>query len=111
MPSKNLNLDLAAARLEGLAPMPANIEALRTEKLMLDKQKEIIDARLAEIKAAVGNELETEGLNGFILNGKVHARLTKGTRTTVDGKRLKDELPHIYPQYLKVTPYQSITIN
>lgn len=111
MPSKNLNLDLAAALLEGLAPMPTNIEQLRTEKLMIDKQKEILEARLAEIKAEVGQELEANGLNGFILNGKVHARLTKGTRTTVDGKKLKDEMPHIYPQYLKVTPYQSVTIN
>jgi predicted phage-related endonuclease len=101
----------AAAELEGLAPMPEDLIALRAEKLLIDQEKDKLEARLREIKDTFGDRLTADGLQGYILNGKVKARRSPGTRTSVDGKRLKEELPHIYQNFLKTTPYVSINIS
>lgn len=100
-----------AQMAEGLAPMPEDLVALRQEKLELDDQIDALNARKEEIKDIFGEKLKDEGLVGFMLHGKVHARRSNRTRTDVDRKRLKDELPEVYKNYLKTTSYVSITIN
>lgn len=96
---------------EGLAPMPEDLIALRQEKLELDEKLDELAARKREIQDTFGERLQDAGLVGFMLHGKVHARRKNGTRTDVDRKRLKDELPEVYANYLKTTEYVSITIN
>ena len=100
-----------AAELEGLVKMPADLVTLRKEKLELDEKIDELTARKNEIRDEFGKRLEADNLVGFILNGKVHARLKHNTRTSVDSKKLKDELPDVYKNYLKTVPYTSVTIN
>lgn len=100
-----------AAELEGLAPMPADLIELREEKLALDKQIEELEGRKNEIKEIFGKRLEADGMQGFLLHGKVHARVTYGTRHGVDSKKLKEKMPHIWAQFMKITKYRSVTIN
>lgn len=103
--------ELEAQLNEGLAPMPAEMIALREESNVLKEQIDALTARRNEIKEIFGKHLEDEGLQGFLLNGKVHARVTYGTRTTVDSKELKEKMPHIWKKFLKTTKYTSITVN
>lgn len=95
---------------EGLLPMPADLVPLRERKLELDKIKGELEAELKEIKDAFGERLDKDAAQAYVLHGKVHARRSPGTRTTVDGKKLKEEKPAIYKAYLKTTEYVSINI-
>lgn len=106
-----MTIDMHAALEEGLAPMPEDMVSLREEKLLLDKEIELLTARKEEIKAAFADRLKEEGLQGFILHGKVHARVSEVTTNRVDSKRLKEEMPHVWKQYLKATISRRITIN
>jgi predicted phage-related endonuclease len=103
--------ELLAAELEGIAPMPADLIPLREEKLLVDKQLEELAARKKEIQEEFGKRLKEDGMVGYLLHAKVHARRSEHTRTSVDSKKLKDEMPHIYKNYLKVTAYTSVTVN
>lgn len=107
----NYTLDPDAALAEGLAPMPADLVSLRNESLSLSAEIDRLTARRDEIKASFSKRLEEDGLKGYILDGKVHARITQGNRSTIDSKQLRDAMPHIYAQYLRITPYTSIKIN
>lgn len=100
-----------AAALEGLAKMPEDLIPLREEKIALDEQIDALTARKKEIQDTFGKRLDERGLVGFLLNGKVHARVTVGTRTGIDGKKLKDEKPSIWKKYLKTTAYRSVRID
>lgn len=100
-----------AALLEGLAPMPADLVALRNEKVALDDQVSLLNERLREIKDTFADRLHADNLVGYTLGSKVKARESHGTRTTVDSKQLKAEMPHIWAKYSKTTPYTSIRID
>lgn len=103
--------EVEAAVLEGLAPMPEDLVPLRNRANELKEQiDQLTDARNS-IKEIFGKRLEAESLQGFVLNGKVHARVSHGTRNSIDTKRLKAERPDIWAQYLKVTKYKSVTVN
>lgn len=99
-----------AALDEGLAPMSDEVKALRMEKLAIDEQMDALRDRLTSIKSAVDEHMHNDGVVGYTLGGKVKARKSHGTRTSVDGKRLKEELPAVWSNYLKTTEYVSITI-
>lgn len=103
--------ETAAAELEALAPMPADLVPLREEKRQLDDQLEILNARVHDIKEIFGKRLEEDGKQGYILHGKVHARVSYGTRHGVDSKKLKEQLPHIWQQFMKITKYRSVHVN
>jgi hypothetical protein len=98
--------EVAAAEAEGLLPMPTDLVPLRDEKLALDKAIEELNGRLKEIKDTFGKRLTDDGAQAYLLNGKVHARRSPGTRHSVDSKKLKAERP----DYLKTTQYVSINI-
>ena len=100
-----------AAALEGLAPMPADLIPLREEKRQLDEQLEVLNNRVSEIKETFGKRLEEAGLQGFLLNGKVHARVSHGTRHTIDSKKLKEQMPHIWERFMRATKYRSIRVD
>lgn len=103
--------ELQAQLDEGLAPMPEDMVELREESRSLKEQIDALTARRNEIKDLFGERLEAEGLQGFLLHGKVHARVTYGTRTSVDSKELKAQMPHIWKRFLKTTSYRSVTID
>lgn len=109
---KNLTQEeLDAAELESIVPMPEDLIPLRQEKLALDAQLEVLEARKKEIQEIFGKRLDEMGKVGFILHGKVHARVSQGTRSDIDKKKLKEQMPHIYAQFLKVIKYRSIRIS
>jgi predicted phage-related endonuclease len=103
--------ELAAAELEGIKPMPEDLVELREESNTLREEIDKLTARRNEIKDTFGKRLEQDAAQGYVLNGKVHARVTYGTRHTVDSKELKAKMPHIWSKFLKVTKYRSITVN
>lgn len=103
--------EIAAAELEALAPMPADLIPLREEKRQLDDQLEILNARVTEIKETFAKRLEEEGKQGYLLHGKVHARVSHGTRTGIDSKKLKEQMPHIWERFVKVTKYRSVRVD
>lgn len=105
------HVDETAAALEGLAVMPAHLIPLRDEFLSLKDQLDKLEARKNEIRDIFGEELKAGGFQGFLLYGKVHARRSPVTNTTVDGKKLKDKMPHIWKEFIKVTNSVRVTIN
>jgi predicted phage-related endonuclease len=102
-------IDFDAALAEGLAPMPDHLIPLRDEYLSLKDEKDSLAERQDEIKAAFDAALKDDGLQGFILYGKVHARRSDVTNTRVNAKLLKEKMPHIYSKFLTVT--KSVRIN
>lgn len=103
--------EIEAALEEGIAPMPEDLIPLRDEMKALKAQLEVMKAREQEIKDTFGKRLAEAGLKGYLLHGKVHARISFGTRTTVDSKELKEKMPHIWQQFLKVTKYTSVRVD
>lgn len=102
--------EVEAQELEGLAPMPPELVALRERKLEIDKLMGDLKEELDGIKGKVDEELTARGLQGFTLHGAVKARKSPGTRSSVDAKKLKEEMPAVYQKYLRVTKYFSIRI-
>lgn len=103
--------ELAAALDEGLAPMPAHLIPLRTRAIKLKEQIDKLTAERNEIKEIFGKELDDAGLQGFVLHGKVHARVSHGTRTQIDSKLLKEKMPQVWKRFLKTTKYRSVTVS
>ena len=105
------HVDLVAALEEGLAPMPAHLIPLRDESNDLKEQIEALTARRDEIKDIFSKTLESNGLQGFLLNGKVHARRSKVTNTRLDAKKLKEEHPLLHAKYVIITQSVRVVIN
>lgn len=103
--------ELEAALDEGLAPMPAHLIPLRQRAIKLKEQIDKLTAERNEIKEIFGKELDEAGLQGFVLHGKVHARVSHGTRTMVDSRELKAKMPQVWKRFLKTTKYRSVTVN
>lgn len=104
-------IDVDAAALEGLAIMPAHLIPLRDEFLNLKEQIDVLEARRDEIKEAFDTELRDNNLQGFILHGKVKSRRSDVTNTRLDARALKEKLPAIYAQYVKITKSVRLTIS
>jgi predicted phage-related endonuclease len=104
-------VDTEAALAEGLAPMPAHLIPLRDESNELKEQIDKLQERRDEIKSIFGKTLESEGLQGFILHGKVHARRSSVTSTNVDAKRLKTERPDVWAEFIRVVKSVRVTVN
>ncbi len=103
--------ELEAAALEGIIDMPDDLIALRNEKLALGEEIDRLTSRKKEITDAFGERLKSEGMQGFILYGKVHARRSEVSTSRVDSKKLKDEMPHLHAKYLKVTKSVRVVVN
>lgn len=96
---------------EGILPMPEDLVPLREEMVALKAQLEVMHSREKDIKDTFGKRLTEVGAKGFLLNGKVHARITFGTRTGVDSKSLREQMPHIFQKYMKITKYTSVKVD
>lgn len=71
------------------------------------KQALEMDLKAKEVKQVLKEKMEEYGITGFE-NDYLKVTYTKPTtRTTVDSKRLKDELPDIYEEYSKTSNVSS----
>jgi len=109
-PGITLN-EAEAAAAEGIAAMPADLVALRNEKIQLDEQISALEARKKEIRDIFGARLESMGLQGFSLNGKVHARRSEVHTTRLDSGKLKEKHPKIWAAFAKVTDSVRVVID
>jgi hypothetical protein len=105
------HVDMAAALLEGLAPMPAHLIPLRDESNALKEQIDALTERREKIKETFGKTLEADGLQGFILHGKVHARVSYVTNNRVDTKELRAKRPDVFQEFLVTTKSKRVTVN
>ena len=105
------HVEVEAALLEGLAEMPADLIPLRNEFLANKEAADALKARQDEIKSTFADKLVEEGLQGFLLHGKVHARRSEVTNTRIDSNALKEKLPHIWQQFVKTTKSVRVTVN
>ncbi len=71
------------------------------------KLKDEMDLKEKEFKQSLKDAMELTGKTKFIANG-LCASIKSGTvRTSLDSKRLKEELPDIYEEYSKTSPVAS----
>lgn len=106
-----LTTEQTAALEEGLAEMPAELIEKREEFLVLKEQRDEINDQMSKIKDAFGDALKDQGLQGFLLHGKVHARRSEVITNRVDSGELKAKMPHIWKRFLKVSKSVRITVN
>jgi predicted phage-related endonuclease len=105
------HVDMQAALAEGLAPMPAHLIPLRDESNDLKEQIDKLTERRDKIKEIFGKTLVAEGHQGFLLNGKVHARVSNVTNNRVDTKALREKRPDVFQEFLVTTKSQRIVVN
>ena len=98
-----------AAAAEALAPMPADLVALRERKLKLAEQRDLLNEQIDEIKGIFATRLVEDGLQGYVLAGKVHARRSLVRTSRLDSKKLKEKHPRIFAAFQTVT--ETVRIN
>ncbi len=100
-----------AALNEGLAPMPEDLLQLRDEWIVLKDQIDMLNERKDEIKVIISKRLEDDGLQGYTWGGKVRARISSVTTPRLDSKKLKETMPHIWNQFIKITKSERFTMD
>ena len=75
------------------------------------KLKEEMDLKEKEIKQQLMDAMEKVGVKSWAFNG-IYAEIKHvDGKTTIDSKRLKEELPDVYQEYSKKgDPYNSFTL-
>lgn len=71
------------------------------------KTKDAFDLKDKEFKQQLKDAMEQVGMKKFIMNGLCAVVKDGTTRTTLDSKRLKLELPDIYGEYSKTSEVAS----
>ena len=95
--------DLVKIENNEIVVKPEVIEQFKSFK----KIKDEMDLKEKEFKQQLKDQMEQLGIKKFIING-LSAVIKDGTiRTTLDSKRLKEELPDIYEEYSKTTEVAS----
>jgi predicted phage-related endonuclease len=74
-----------------------NFQKLKAEMDLIEK----------DLKQQLKDKMEEVGLKKFIVNGLCATIKNATTRTTLDSKKLKEELPDIYEEYSKTTEVAS----
>lgn len=72
-----------------------------------EKFKEEMDLKEKEFKQALKDKMEELGIEKFCINGLSAVVRKATTRTSIDSKKLKEELPDIYEEYSKTTDVSS----
>ncbi|MCI8575832.1 MAG: hypothetical protein HFI09_05115 [Bacilli bacterium] len=72
-----------------------------------EKMKVEMDLMQKELKQQLKDKMDSLGIKKFIANGLCATIKSATTRTTLDGKKLKEELPGIYEEYTKVSDVAS----
>lgn len=96
-------IEQEAALLEGLAEMPADLVSLRRRRLALKERKDKIQQEMDDIRDTFAERLEAEGLQGYMLSGKVKARRSEVTTHRADTNILKTKYPKIWAAVMKTT--------
>ncbi len=71
------------------------------------KQKDEMDLKEKQFKQELKDQMEKLGIKKFIINGLSAVIKDGSTRTTLDSKKLKEELPDIYDEYSKTSEVAS----
>lgn len=100
-----------AALEEGYAPMPEDLKVDRERRLAIKQEIEQLEGEYAEIRERFLQRMDQDGVRGYLLNGKVHARIKTVVRQTVDSKALKTKMPHIWKQFVKTSETRSVNID
>jgi predicted phage-related endonuclease len=74
-----------------------NFQKIKAEMDLIEK----------DLKQQLKDKMEEVGLKKFIVNGLCATIKNATTRTTLDSKKLKEELPDIYEEYSKTTEVAS----
>ena len=83
-------------------------EEFAKEYALFQKQVAVMDMKLKEVKEAMKNAMEKYNITEPYEDDYIKITYRKATtRTTVDSKRLKEELPDIYEEYSKVSDVSS----
>lgn len=75
--------------------------------ITLETQKKAITEECENIKAQILEAMETNGIQKFECDELTITHVDAGTSERFDSKALKEELPDIYDQYVKITPVKS----
>ena len=75
--------------------------------IKFEKLKEEMDLKEKEFKQALKDKMEELGIEKFCINGLSAVVRKATTRTSIDTKKLKEELPDIYEEYSKTTDVNS----
>lgn len=90
--------------------------AKETVRKIVDFEKKSLEVELMkkELKKELKAAMEKNGITKFSVEGLSAVIREGSTRTTLDSKRLKEELPDIYEEYSKISNVASslvLTIN
>ena len=90
-------------KIEIVNEVVEQIKAFQKTKLQMDLMEKELKEKLKEV-------MEKNDIKQFAFNG-IYAEIKHvNGRTSIDSKRLKEELPDIYEEYSKVgKPYSSFT--
>lgn len=83
--------------------VPEIIEQFKNFK----RQKDEMDLKEKQFKQELKDQMEKLGIKKFIINGLSAVIKDGSTRTTLDSKKLKEELPDIYDEYSKTSEVAS----
>lgn len=83
--------------------VPEIIEQFKNFK----KQKDEMDLKEKQFKQELKDQMEKLGIKKFIINGLSAVIKDGSTKTTLDTKKLKEELPDIYNEYSKTSEVAS----
>ncbi len=72
-----------------------------------EKVKAEMDLMQKDLKQQLKDKMESLGIKKFIANGLCATIKNATTRTTLDSKKLKEELPDIYEEYSKTSDVAS----
>lgn len=100
-----------AAANELIATMPADLVPLRNRKLALQAQRDELNAEIDSIKAIFDQRLMADGLQGYIYQGKVHARRSVIHTRHFLSKPFKETHPKLFLKFTEMRESVRITIN
>lgn len=97
--------DEASGRTEITLPpaLVAEVESLESYVAFLKQQQEAVNKKMAEFKAELKKAMIAAGIKSFKTDKFSVLIKDAYTRSSVDSKRLKAEMPEVYDKYLKTT--------
>ncbi len=71
------------------------------------KLQKALELKTKEVNQRVKDIMEENGIETLSANGLVYSYRKPATRTTLDSKKLKEDMPDIYEEYSKISPVAS----
>lgn len=71
------------------------------------KLQKALELKTKEVNQRVKEIMEENGIDTLSANGLIYSYRKPTTRTTLDSKKLKEDMPDIYEEYSKISPVVS----